>query len=50
MCLLMHICYSKIHFYQLGPYKLIKIMLNSLNVLEGLSPVWNRYPKGSHNT
>ena len=33
------ICYSKIHFHQL---------LKSLHVLLGLSPVWNRYPKGSH--
>ena len=24
MCLLMHFCYSKIHFYQLGPFTLIK--------------------------
>ena len=30
MCSLMHICYSKIHFHQLGPFKLIKTMLNSL--------------------
>ena len=42
-------CNSKIHFHQLGPFKLIKIMLKSLNVLYGLSPVWNHYPKGSHN-
>ena len=33
MCLLIHICYSKIHFYQLGPFKLIKTMLKSLNIL-----------------
>ena len=33
MCLFMHICYSKIRFHQLGPFKLIKTMLNSLNVL-----------------
>ena len=50
LLLLMHICYSKIHFLQLGPFKLIKTTLNSLNVLEGLSQVLNRYPKGSHNT
>ena len=50
MCLLMHICYSKIHSHQLGPFKLIKTMLKSLNVLQGLSPVWNRYPKGGHKT
>ena len=25
--------YSKIHFHQLGPFKLIKTMLKSLNVL-----------------
>ena len=29
MCLLMHICYSKIHFHQLGPFELIKTTLNS---------------------
>ena len=39
---------SKIHFHQLGPFKLIKTMFKSLHVLLGLSPVWNRYPKGSH--
>ena len=33
MCLLMHICYSKIHLHQLGSFILIKTMLNSLNVL-----------------
>ena len=32
MCLLMFFCYSKIHFHQLGPFKLIKTMLKSLNV------------------
>ena len=32
MCLLMRICYSKIHFHQLGPFKLNKTMLKSLNV------------------
>ena len=32
MCLLMLFCYSKIHFHQLGPFKLIKTMLKSLNV------------------
>ena len=31
MCLLMH--YPKIHFHQLGPFKLIETMLKSLNVL-----------------
>ena len=41
-------CYSKIHFHQLGPFKLIKTMLISSHVLLGLSPVRNRYPKGSH--
>ena len=41
-------CYSKIQFHQSGPFKLIKIMLKSVNVLLGLSQVWNRYPKGSH--
>ena len=29
---------------QSGPFKLIKTMLKSLQVLLGLSPVWNRYP------
>ena len=32
MCLLMHFCNFKIHFHQLGPFKLIKTMLKSLNV------------------
>ena len=32
MCLLMLFCYSKIHFYQLGSFKLIKTLLKSLNV------------------
>ena len=41
-------CYSKIHFHQSGPFKLIKIMLKYVHVLLGLSQVWNRYPKGSH--
>ena len=40
--------YSKIHFHQLGPFKLIKAMLKSLHVLLGLSPVLNPYPKDSH--
>ena len=39
-------CYSKIHFHPSGPFKSIKKMLKSLNVLLGLSPVWNRYQKG----
>ena len=43
-------CYSKSHLRQLGPLKLIKTMLKSLHVLQGLSPEWNRYPKGIHNT
>ena len=41
-------CYSKIHLHQLGPFKLIKTKLKYLYVWLGLSPVWNRYPKGSH--
>ena len=41
-------CYSKIHFHQSGPFKLIKTMLKSLYVLIGVSPLWNHYPKGSH--
>ena len=32
MWLLMLFCYSKIHFHQLGSFKLIKTMLKSLNV------------------
>ena len=32
MCLLMLFCDSKINFHQLGPFKLIKTMLKSLNV------------------
>ena len=32
MCLLMPYCYFKIHFHQLGSFKLIKTMLKSLNV------------------
>ena len=32
MCLLMFFCYSKIHFHQLGSFKLIKTKLKSLNV------------------
>ena len=32
MCLLMIFCYSKIHFYQLGSFKLINTMSKSLNV------------------
>ena len=32
-------CYSKIHFNQSGPFKLIKTMLKNLHVLLGLSPV-----------
>ena len=41
-------CYSKIHFHQLGPFKLIKTVLKYSHVLLGLSPVWNRYLKGSY--
>ena len=43
-------CNSKIHFHTLGPFELIKTILKFLNVLKGLSPVWNHYPKASHNT
>ena len=32
MCLLILFCYSKIHFQQLGSFKLIKTMLKSLNI------------------
>ena len=32
MCLLLLFCHSKTHFHQLGSFKLIKIMLKSLNV------------------
>ena len=35
MCLLMHFCYSKTHFHQLGSFKSIKTMLKSLNVCKG---------------
>ena len=38
-------CYYKIHFHQLGPFKLIKTMLNSLHVLLGLSPVCRGFIK-----
>ena len=31
MCLLMHFCYSKIHFHQLGPFTLIK---NNVEILK----------------
>ena len=41
-------CYSKIHFHPSGPFKSIKSMLKSFDVLLGLSPVWNCYPKGGH--
>ena len=41
-------CNLKIHFYKLGPFKLIQTMLKYLHILLGLSPIWNRYPKGSH--
>ena len=41
-------CYSKIHFHQSGPFKLIKTMFKSSHVVLGSSPVCNRYPKGSH--
>ena len=50
MCFLMLFSYFKINLHQLGLFKLIKAMLKSLHVLLGLSPVWNRYPKGSNNT
>ena len=48
MHLLAYFCYSKIHFHPSGPFKSIEIMLKSLHVLLGLSPVWNCYPKGGH--
>ena len=41
-------CYFKIHFYPSGPFNSMETMLKSLNVLFGLSPVWNRYPMGGH--
>ena len=41
-------CYSKIHFHPSEPFQLIRTMLKSLHGLLGLSPVWNRYPKGGH--
>ena len=41
-------CYLKVHFHQLGPFKLIKTMLKSLHVLLGLSPVWNHCRERSY--
>ena len=41
-------CYSKTHFHPSGPFKSIKIMLKSLHVLLGLSPVWNRSQKSGN--
>ena len=38
-------CLSKIHFRQTGSLK-----SEIVSLLLGLSPVWNRYPKGSHTT
>ena len=40
----------KIYFYQSEPLKVIVTMLKSVDVLFGLSLVWNRYTKGSHKT
>ena len=40
--------FSKIHFYPSELFKSIKTMLKLLHVLLGLSPVWDRYPKGGH--
>ena len=37
MCLLMHICYSKIHFHQLGPFKLNK---NNVELLKFFCKVY----------
>ena len=39
-------CYSKIHFHPSGPFKSIKTILKSINVLLGLSSALNRYQKG----
>ena len=39
MFLLMLFRYYKIHFHQLGPFKLIKTMVKSLHVLLVLPPV-----------
>ena len=50
MCLLVHFCYIKIHFHQLGLFILIKNIVETFKCLYGLYPVWNRYPKGSQNT
>ena len=49
MCLLMLFRNSKIHFHQLGQFKLTKTMLKSLNVIK-VNLLWNHYPNGSHNT
>ena len=38
-------CLSKVHFRHSGPLKLINLF-----ALLYLSPVWNRYPKGSQTT
>ena len=39
--------YDKIHFHQSQPFKLIKRMLKLIHLSLGLTPTWNRYPKGS---
>ena len=36
MCLLMLFCNSKIHFHQLGPFKLIKTMLKSVRYISSV--------------
>ena len=38
------VCLFKVHFHLSGPFKLIITMLKSFQ----FSPVWNRYPNGSH--
>ena len=38
-------CLSRVQFRHSGPSKLINLF-----ALLCLSPVWNRYPKGSHTT
>ena len=41
-------CHSTVLFHQAGTFRSIKTMLKSFHVLFSLSPVWNRYIKGSH--
>ena len=40
-------CLTKVHFHHSGLLKLNAVIFS---LLLGSSPVWNRYPKGSHTT